>query len=214
MKKNTNLLSVGLMLVLTLTGCNRHEAKQDSAKNPGTLFIEELHAKAEAEKIKQEAEKVRQEAEQAKEEAEKDRWRYSTDTDKMTSKVTRFANITSENSFNFAPPYEGDTYGSLMIRQRASDGLSAMFSISRGQFICMQSCRINVRFDDKPAMRFTGIQPADYSSTDVFLSPASKFLAEIKKSKKVLIEATYYSAGSRVSEFKTDGFKWENKAGK
>ena len=140
------------------------------------------------------------------------KWDYSTDTDAMTSKITRTAHITAENSFSFPFPYEGESYGRLMIRHRASDGLSVLFSITKGQLVCMQSCSINVRFDDKPAMRFTASRPADYSSTSVFLSPESKFVSELKRSKRVLIETTYYSAGSRVSEFKTGGFKWEEKA--
>lgn len=215
MKKTTQLLAAYLLLTAILSGCSQ----QDNGANvaPAGTTMEDLKAQSEkiaADKEKQEIEKAKVDADMARIEAEKDRWSYSTNIDKMTSKTTRYAHITAENVFNFAFPYTGDTDSRLMIRQSASSGLDILFSVSQGQIICMQSCSINARFDDKPAIRFTGDHPADYSSNQIFLSPASKFLSELKKSKKVFIEVTYYSAGSRISEFKSDGLRWESKMGK
>ena len=135
-------------------------------------------------------------------------WRYDKAIDKMTSKETRFAHLKSVNELNFKAPYDGGSYGSLMVRQRKSDGLMVLFSISNGQMICHSSCSLSVRFDDKPSMKFTASTPADYSSTSVFLSPASKFVSELKKSKKIIIEGNYYQSGSQISEFKTENFEW------
>lgn len=137
-----------------------------------------------------------------------DSWRYSSDIDPMDSTVSKFANITSENAFQFSFPY-GEAHSGLMVRKRAKDGLKVLFFVSSGQIVCHSSCTVKVRFDDNPAKTFTATTPADYDSKTLFLSPASKFVSELKKAKTTLVEVTYYSSGNRISEFKTEGFKWE-----
>lgn len=142
------------------------------------------------------------------------KWRYEVDTDSMTSKETRFAFITAENSFSFDFPYAGTNYGSLMIRRRSASDLAVMFSVSKGQIICSSSCSVKVRFDSNPPTIFSGSAPTDHSTTNIFLYPASRFVSEVKKAKKTLIQVTYYQAGDQISEFNTSGFKWENEASK
>jgi len=222
----------GIAMALALIGCNRPETIQGGAKNDA--WTEKNYSEGRLQRMQLDAERAKADAKAEADRAKaandayladvedrikkirgsNEKWRYSEDIDKMSGKPTRFAFISSENSFNFAFPYAGENYGSLMIRQRTSDGLSIMFSISKGQIICMPSCSISVRFDDKPAMKFNANLPSDYSSNAIFLSPASKFLSELKKSKKLLVEATYHSAGAKVSEFTTEGFKWEGKVAK
>ena len=144
-----------------------------------------------------------------KEDEEKEySWKYEKNIDEMSGKESRFAYLKSRNSLHFNTPYDGGSSGSLMIRQRKIDGLVVLFSISKGQIICNSKCAISVRFDDRPLIKFSASVPADYSSTSIFIYPASKFVSELKKSKKILIEGNYYQAGSRISEFDNKNFEW------
>lgn len=43
----------------------------------------------------------------------------------------------------------------------------------------------------------------------IFLNNSKKFINNLKKSKKVMIEATFFDAGSKVIEFDVEGLKWE-----
>lgn len=216
MKKPLLELAIGIAITLALGGCNQSETKNSNSFPVGTTMedLKAQSAKIAALQEKQEIEKAAKKTENEKLEAERDRWNYSIDTDKMTENETKTASISSENSFNFAFPYAGENYGNLLIRQRVKGDLSVMFYVSKGQIICMPSCSVKVRFDNKPLMRFSANLPADYSSDTIFLSPASKFLAELKKSKRVFVQATYYAEGSQVSEFKTERFIWEGNTGK
>lgn len=230
MKKNAHLAAY-ILLSATLLGCNQPDnssniapagtTMQDLTVQSAAIAAERekekqdaLNTEAESKGAKPEAEIGKDNSNKAKTEAEQGKWDYSTETDAMNSKVTRQASLTSENALHFPFPYQGNTYGFLTIRHRASDGLTAIFQVSDGQIICMMGCSVKVRFDDKPAMRFSAEPPSDHSSKVIFLEPASKFVSELKKSKKVLVEVTYYSAGTNISEFATSGFKWEGKTGK
>lgn len=156
----------------------------------------DLEAKTREAKLKQEEEKEYS-------------WNYKKEIDKMSSQETRFAHLKSRNLLNFNAPYDGGSYGSFMIRQRKSDGLVILFSISKGQIICHSNCAVSVRFDDRPLIKFSASTPSDYSSTSIFISPASKFVSELKKSKKIIIEVDYYQSGSRISEFDNKNFEWD-----
>jgi hypothetical protein len=139
-------------------------------------------------------------------------WHYETNTEQMTGTQSRLAHLSSLNKLDFGFPYAGGSRGSLMIRQRKTDGLRVLFGISKGQIVCPLSCTVRVRFDEKSPMTFTGTPPQDHSSDSLFLAPASKFVSELAKAKKTLVEVSYYQSGSLVSEFKTEGFVWENKS--
>jgi hypothetical protein len=135
-------------------------------------------------------------------------WSHSYEKDAMTGSGARFATIDSINRLDFPAPYSGGSQGSMMVRERKKDGLKVLFSISRGQIICLPQCQVRIRFDEKPPMTFTGSLPADYSSEYIFLAPASKLVAELAKAKTTRVEVTYYQAGAQVSEFNTSGFSW------
>jgi hypothetical protein len=58
-------------------------------------------------------------------------------------------------------------------------------------------------------MTFTGVRPADYSSDWLFLQPPERFIAQLRKSKSVVIEVHFYQHGSAQYEFTTGGFEWK-----
>lgn len=138
-------------------------------------------------------------------------WKYSKDVDAMTSKMSSSAMITSENSLDLNFPYKGSNYGRLVVRNHPKEGLGLIFMVEKGQIICnnYRGCPISIRFDDAPALQFTGNHPSDSSSNAIFINQASKFIAPAKKAKKILVQVTMYQAGSQVLEFKsTKPLEW------
>ena len=137
-------------------------------------------------------------------------WRYSTQPDKIHNKTTVFDQLESDNSIDYGFPY-GTQSMLLTVRKAPSDGTTVYVSIKKGQLICdiSDGCPIEVRFDSSPPMTFTGRTPSDYSSDTLFLIPAQKFIANLRKSKRTVIEVVFYQHGAVQYEFNTDGFHWE-----
>lgn len=138
-------------------------------------------------------------------------WKYETDTDKMTSKLQYFAAINSTNTLNFAAPYDGGSTAKITVRNQARKN-EVILTIDKGQFICAVSegCAIKIRFDNDPAITVRGNEPSDYSSTTLFIDPASKIIMHAKKAKKMIIQAEFYQEGLQNMEFNIDGFKWDH----
>lgn len=130
-------------------------------------------------------------------------WSYQKDIDAMTSKSATYATLQSSNSLNLDFPYKGQNNGYLTVRQHPKYGLDVIFRVDKGQLLCSayNGCVVTVRFDDKPAMRFSGTGPADHSSDTIFLSGAQSFIAEAKKAKKILVQSNIYHNGAPVLAF-------------
>lgn len=135
-------------------------------------------------------------------------WEYSEQIDKMTSKKTKFAVIRSNESLNLEPPYDGDNYGRITLRQKGE--LNIYIAVDKGQISGgYDNNYIMVRFDDGKAIRFNYNEPQDYSSDLIFIDNESKFLAKLKKSKKVLLSLPFYQNGNQILEFNTSDLKWK-----
>ncbi|NDZ12023.1 hypothetical protein C7T35_15540 [Variovorax sp. WS11] len=131
-------------------------------------------------------------------------WDYQSDTDKMSGKKNTEAQVQSDNRLNFGFPYNGSNGGHLVVRQHPQYGLDVTVGIDQGQMLCnTMECRVTVKFDDAAPVAFGGSPPADHSSTAIFLSNASRFIASAKKAKKILIQFTAYQNGNPVLEFST-----------
>jgi hypothetical protein len=133
-------------------------------------------------------------------------WRYEADTDAMTGKKSATAYIVSNNSLSLGFPYRGKNHATMIVRQHPKFGLDVIFQIEQGQILCRSygdDCSVMVRFDDKPPVRFSAVGPADHSSTSVFLQARSKFIADAKRAKRILVQPTLYQNGSPVLEFTT-----------
>jgi hypothetical protein len=137
-------------------------------------------------------------------------WRYSTTVDKINNKPIIFDQLESDNSIDYGFPY-GIQRMVLTIRKAPSDGTSVYVSMRKGQLICdiSDGCAVKVRFDSAPAVTFTGRTPSDYSSDTLFLVPAQRFIASLRKAKKTVIEVVFYEHGAVQYEFNTDGFSWK-----
>jgi hypothetical protein len=136
-------------------------------------------------------------------------WKYVEATDRMTQKPFYYATLQSLNTVNFGSPYSGAQRATLFVQS----GGYWRISIERGQFICPgRECKITIRFDDKPAREWLVWEPKDHKTTvlESFLywtrDSSECFIAELAKSKKLLIQATFYQEGKHVLEFDVTGF--------
>jgi hypothetical protein len=134
-------------------------------------------------------------------------WQYHQSIDKMTSKSTKFAEITSNESLDLGFPYEGVNYGQLTLRHK--NRLNIYLSIQKGQISGgYENNFITVRFDDEKPIKFSYSEPQDGSSDIIFIDNELKFLSKLKKSKKVLISLPLYHEGNQILEFNTIDLQW------
>lgn len=137
-------------------------------------------------------------------------WEYSNNTDKVSGKQATQASLLSDNRFQLDFPYQGGTVGELQVRKHPRYGKDIIFSVNKGQLLCSVSgCQVSVKVDGKPPYKVSATEPADHSSDTLFLGSYDKLLKDIKASKKVIIEVTFFQQGSKPFEFNTAGLKWE-----
>ena len=140
----------------------------------------------------------------------KNKWRYRSDTDKMSGNLNKYASIDANDILNFEFPYNGGVLAWVTVRQHVGAGVEVMLNISKGQFMCgVNHCSVLIRFDDKPAFIVSASQPSDYSSTVLFLDPVQKIVAEMKQAKVMHIQATFFREGTRVMTFDVEGLSWD-----
>ena len=136
-------------------------------------------------------------------------WAYDEEPDKMGRGTVKRAWTTSLNKVDFDFPYAGEQYARLTLRTHPEYGKDVILSIDRGQFLCrFDGCSVLVRFDEGKAERYSAAEPADHSTTTLFISGFDKLVANAKRSKKAMIEAQFYQEGARVFEFAVEGLEW------
>lgn len=129
-------------------------------------------------------------------------WEYSREPDKMRGGESVGAVVRSVSSLNLGFPYHGRNYGHLQVRQSPQYGLDVLLFVDKGQFICpVDGCSIMVRFDDKPAMRMSVVEPADHDSKVLFLSSPKRFIEAARKARIIRVQATMYQEGDQQMEF-------------
>lgn len=139
------------------------------------------------------------------------KWEYTSETDPMNGKINKYTSIIANEKLHFEFPYQGGSIATITIRKRAKDGLKILLQVSKGQFTCnISGCYVRVRFDDKPAYTVSAGMPADYSTDSLFLSQASKLVANMKTAKVMRIEAQFFQQGTRVMTFDVHGLEWES----
>lgn len=132
-------------------------------------------------------------------------WRYANEVDKMTGKASPLAIVRSDDSLDLPFPYKGPNYGRLQVRNLPGTGLETLFFVDKGQMICpgYENCYVMVKFDDKPPMKFSTVKASDHDPKVTFLRDAKKFVAQAKNAKTILVQATFFHAGTQVLTFKT-----------
>lgn len=145
----------------------------------------------------------------APEPAKIENWSYSESDDDMGRGKIKTAMCTSTNTLSFGMPYDGPQNGSLMLRRHPEYGKDVILRIERGQFLTgIDGCNVKVRFDERKVMTFWANPAADHSSETVFISGYSKFVENLKKAKRVRIQAPFYQEGNQVLDFNVEGLVW------
>ncbi|WP_316838721.1 hypothetical protein [Pedobacter gandavensis] len=138
------------------------------------------------------------------------KWLYYDDEDKMTSKKDYYAELIANEELEFGFPYNGGSVATLILRKKRDEN-HVILQISKGQFIHNYSgASVKVRFGDSKANVYSISRPADHSSDVVFIDNTARFISNLKKHKKLLIEAEFYKEGSRQMAFDIEGFKWDH----
>lgn len=165
--------------------------------------------KAEADAAEATARRNAEEAKRLREEAlAQGEWHYSTYVDDATGKKAKTAALSSKNSMNFGFPYSGVQYGRFTVRNHPRHGVDAFLQIQEGQLLCDSYSNTNVlvRFDDGPATRYRCGEPADHSSTVVFIQNVAALEAGMKTAKKMYVTVSVYQEGSRTWEFNVTNY--------
>jgi len=136
-------------------------------------------------------------------------WEYSDTEDPMGGAKNKSAALQSTNRINHPFPYEGDIWGTIMLRKHPRMGTDVLVAVSDGQLNCSSysNCTVTVRFDDSKPIKFSADEAASGSNKVIFLRKTKPFIAAISKSKLVRIELSMYNAGVEVFEFNTEGLK-------
>ena len=135
-------------------------------------------------------------------------WEYSTDEDKM-GEGSKNASLIANDFLNFEFPYNSkENRATLVIRQRAKDGTSIMLMVDKGQFSGdYDNPTVRIKFDDEKPKSYSYGTTSDGSSDVIFIHGEKSLVEKIKNSKKVVIEAEFYSHGNEQMIFNTAGLK-------
>lgn len=142
--------------------------------------------------------------------AKSNTWFYDKNIEPISGKELRYASIVSDNANDLHRPYGPNITGTLMLRKHPRHGKDVIVSLTEGQILCRSydPCSIMIRFDSRPAIRFTAAGPSDGSSESVFIRGYDKLLAEIKKSKLMTVELPMYQDGNQIWTFNVAGLDW------
>lgn len=143
-------------------------------------------------------------------------WHYDASEDQMTSGKRKIASVSSTNSVSFGFPYNGEQQAQLTLRTDPRFGKSVIFGLEKGQILCsaFDGCTVQVRFDDEKPAKYAASGPSDHSTTMVFIEDYGRFLAKLRKAKRVRISMNIYQQGSPVFEFDVSGFDNDRYQGK
>jgi hypothetical protein len=135
-------------------------------------------------------------------------WLYSEHEDEMGRGTVRLALVTSLNVANFGFPYEGTQHATLKLQKGEGDRPSVWLQMEHANIV--NSAPIRARFDGGKPQRFDVVQTTDYKSDRVGIvgEGYSRFMNQLRRAKKLQIEATFFQEGTRVFEFDVHGLEW------
>lgn len=135
-------------------------------------------------------------------------WSYRHSDDDMSNGIVSTATVSSENTVNFAFPYNGEQHGTLTLRTHPRHGKDLYFRVQKGQILChsRDDCSVLVRFDDGEAMTFKAAEPSDNSTEYIFIRDYHGFVGKMLKAERVRISVKFYQQGAPVFDFDVRDF--------
>ncbi|POT59198.1 hypothetical protein C3432_00200 [Citrobacter amalonaticus] len=145
-------------------------------------------------------------------------WYSSYNKDEMRGTAQKFVQTDSDNAVDFDFPYNGGSNLMLILRskkteleagQKAEDlALSeAIIAISKGQFLChsYSGCHVYVKFDDGKIQKYAMSETSGGRTDVIFFNNSTKFIKELRKHKKLILEAEFYQDGAKQFKFDLTG---------
>lgn len=128
----------------------------------------------------------------------------------MRGGETRYAQVEAADTINLDFPY-GEQRGRILVRQSPKFGFDILVGVPSGQILCnsYSNSHISVKFDEGPIRRFGCTDASDGTNNMVFVEGAKSFLASLKSSKRVVVEAEFFQNGVQQMTFNTANLKWE-----
>lgn len=140
-------------------------------------------------------------------------WIERTSQDDMTDATNVWMSLLSDNQHEFKFPYNGGSKLQIDVRHRKQDGTQVILTLSNGQLQTTSyygGNNVIVRFDEDAPMTFSTSEPADYSSSYLFLNNPRKFVNRAKTAKKIKIQVPVFDEGQPIFEFTTaEPLKWD-----
>lgn len=143
----------------------------------------------------------------------KENWEYNSETDTMRGEKNYGAINKSINSANFDFPYQGENHLYIKLVKNKNENIIVLI-IDKGQILCdiNDGCYISVKFDNSQVEQYSFHSSSTGDSTIVFLNSDQReqFFNGLKKSKRVIIEPTFFQEGNTQFTFDVSGFKWNS----
>lgn len=134
-------------------------------------------------------------------------WEQVRSQDPMSGKESISYTAVSTNEEQFSFPYGGGTSAVVTVRKHPRYGRDVIVRITKGQILCRRDdCPVLVRFDDRPPMKFSGVEASDNDPSVVFIEGFRRFASELKRAKRMRVSFPVYHQGIPVFEFDVSGF--------
>lgn len=134
-------------------------------------------------------------------------WQYGQGKDEMRGIITKYAELPSDNRLIFEDPYGPGVRMDIILRKTGASQ-DVILGLNKGQFGCLDDCSIKVKFDSGPIQTFGTSGSTDYDTKILFLDSPSRFVRELRKARKLIIEAEFYDEGRRQFLYTSEKLNW------
>lgn len=135
---------------------------------------------------------------------EKNNWEYDTQKDEMRWTENKAAQTVSTNKVNFSAPYEGGSKMQIAVVYKWDEKKNyIIISVDRWQFDAAITWgkKISAKFDDWEIKDYEYATSGTLEYIQLTEEDGEKFFENLKKSKKVIVEAPFFSDGTKQFTF-------------
>jgi hypothetical protein len=195
--------TIAILLILAVSACEYRTPEAQNVIDAGDNAMAEIEATADNLEAAADAAMGEQTS------SPNSGWQYSRSKDEMRGATGNVATIEAIEPIRLPFPY-GESTPMLTLRKDPKYGFD-IFVRANGQFLCRSynNDTVSVKFDGGPIREWSCAEAESGSSEIVFINRESAFLAELKKAKKVTIEANMYEAGRQQMTFNVAGLVWQ-----
>ena len=138
-------------------------------------------------------------------------WEYLDAQDKMSSDKEYSATIYSPYLLDFGQGYRFKELAMLAVINKEKENTIGIL-VTEAHFVDngIDSNYLRVQFDANPDEAFHYSIAEDRNTSKIIILNADKFIAELKKSKTVVVEAPFENHGTRQMLFNIAGLAWNH----